>query len=102
MKNKKLIDSHLQQAEKLIWDEIDRKIRAILVRKDNPAGCFICAMGVYFFLDKKGDQIDDGRKWMDSVFTIFEEYNEIFKLSGAGVRWDLDSHTGVVTKRNDW
>ena len=96
MKN---VNALLEKAEKLVWAEIEKKVTKILLSERNAARGFICCMGGYFWIDSNGDAIDD-RAWMNPVFNIFDKYDDAFKLTGIGWRWDLVN--GKVVKTTDW
>lgn len=100
-KAKKQADQLLKQAETLIWLEIQKRVIKILTNPKKSGVTFIAAMGTYFFIDKERNVIDP-RAWMEPVNVLFEEYDETFKLSGIGWRWDLDQESGKVIKSTDW
>lgn len=96
MKN---VNKMLAEAEKIVWAEIEKRVTKILLSDRNRAASFVCCMGGYFWVDRDGEPMDD-RAWQNPVFNIFDKYDDVFKLSGAGVRWDLVN--GEVVKCNDW
>lgn len=96
------IDQHLEQAEKLIWFAIEREVKAVLQDPNNPAICFISAMGSWFWSNDEETFHDneDLYEWQAPLNAIYDRYNEAFKMYGAGVRWDLVD--GKVIKSTDW
>lgn len=100
MKNYPAIDSLLNNAELLVWNEIEREVTKILLSNNTIAKGFICAMGEWFFIDKNGEGIPD-KRWMKRIDNIFYKYNGIFNLYGEGVRWDVNS-SGAIIKTKDW
>ena len=95
------IDALLQRAEDLAVAEIQDLAVAAILSKRTTANTFIMAMGTYFWLDRNMDQIE-GKAWMKRIETIFDRYDDTMKLSGMGIRWDLDKESGEVIRRNDW
>ena len=98
------IETLLERAEKLVWFEIEREVKKVLQDPKIPATGFITAMGGYFWLAGKGDtDLDDDENrypWQKPINALYDNYNEIFKMHGAGVRWDLVD--GKVIKSTDW
>lgn len=94
----KAVDALLNEAESLVLAEIEKRVTKILLSPKNRAVSFVMAMGGYSFYDIYGS-LDDC-KYMEPVFTLFEEYDHVFKLSGIGWRWDLLN--GRVVKTTDW
>ncbi len=92
------VDKLLQEAESLVLAEIEKRVTKILLSPKNPAISFVMAMGGYAFYSKYYS-LDD-REYMQPVFKLFDEYDEIFKLSGIGWRWDVVD--GEVIKITDW
>lgn len=97
----KKVNDLLDQAEAIVWIEVERLTRRILADDKNAAYTFVVAMGSYCFFDREECPIDQ-RKWMDKIDRLFTQYNGTFKLTGAGVRWDRDLVTGEITKSTDW
>lgn len=95
MKN---VDALLDQAEKLVLAEIEKRVTKILLNPKNRAVSFVMAMGGYCFYSEN-DSLDDCA-YMGPVVKLFDQYDEVFKLSGIGWRWDLVN--GEVVKITDW
>lgn len=95
------IDALLQRAEDLAVAEVQDLAVAAILSKRTTANGFIMAMGTYFWLDKDNEIIED-KAWMRKMETIFDRYDDTMKLSGMGIRWDLDKESGEVIRRNDW
>lgn len=105
------IETLLERAEKLVWFEIEREVKKVLQDPKIPATGFITAMGGYFWIAGGGEEKDfylrddledDERRypWQKPINAVYDNYNEIFKMHGAGVRWDLID--GKVIKSTDW
>lgn len=100
------IDNHLQKAEDLIWHLVEREVKAVLQDPNIKATGFISAMGGYFWIydpqDGSGaiDIEDDSHDWQKPIDAIYDAYGDMFKLYGAGVRWDLLD--GKVLKLTNW
>lgn len=96
------IDQHLAAAEKLIWFAIEREVKAVLQDPNNPAVCFISAMGTWFWSNDEDTYPDNDEKypWQAPINAIYNRYNDLFKMYGEGVRWDLVD--GKVIKTTDW
>lgn len=93
------IDKLLEEAQKLIWIEIEKEVTKILLSPRNRMVTFITAMGGWFFVDSDGLDADD-KHYMKTLDGIYEQYNDMFKMYGAGIRWDLVD--GKVIKTTDW
>lgn len=89
----------LKKAEKLLCDEVDSQVEKILLSDRNKAVAFISSMGGYCFYDADGVGMDD-RAWMKPVYKLYEEYDHVFKLSGAGVHFEIVN--GKVIKSQNW
>lgn len=100
MKKYKAIDKLLEEAERLVWIEIEKEVHKILLSKRNRAVTFITAMGGYFFVDDENESMDE-KRWMSPIDNIYDQYNQQFKMYGAGIRWDLNAD-GEVIKSTDW
>lgn len=94
----KKVDDLLSQAEKLVLDEIEKRVTKILLSPKNRTVSFVMAMGGYCFYSKD-DSLDDCA-YMQPVVKLFDKYDEMFKLSGIGWRWDVVD--GEVIKITDW
>lgn len=94
----KAVDKLLNEAEKLVLDEIERRVTKILLSPKNRAVAFVMAMGGACFYDEEIGL--DERVYMEPVYKLFEMYDQVFKLSGIGWRWDLIN--GEVIKTTDW
>ncbi|MEM8183739.1 hypothetical protein Q4R69_18625 [Morganella morganii subsp. sibonii] len=94
------VDKLLEQAEKIIWMKVNMLVTEILTAKDNPACEFICAMGGYVFYDSDGEPLDGDETYASAIYGLFDKYDDAFKLTGAGIRWDLVG--GKVIRRTDW
>lgn len=92
------IDKLLKEAEDLVLCHIDRHVRKILLNPKNRAVSFVMAMGGACFYDKEIGL--DEAKYQEPVYKLLEKYDEVFKLSGIGWRWDLVN--GEVVKSTDW
>lgn len=94
----KQVDDLLSQAEKLVLDEIEKRVTKILLNPKNRAVAFVMAMGGYCFYDMYGP-LDDS-KYMEPVLKLFEHYDKVFKLSGNEIKWDV-LH-GKIIKTTHW
>lgn len=94
----KQVDKLLQEAQNLVLAEIEKRVTKILLSPKNLAISFVMAMGGACFYDKEG-ALDDCT-YMEPVYKLFEMYDQVFKLSGIGWRWDLVN--GEVIKSTDW
>lgn len=98
----RLIDEHLEQAENLLMGRIEREVKKVLEDPNISATGFISAMGGYFWIDESDSFDDDLNRypWQLSISQLYDEYDHIFKMSGAGIRWDLLD--GKVLKLTNW
>lgn len=98
----RLINEHLEQAEKLLMGRIEKEVKKVLEDPNIPATGFISCMGGYFWIDESDSFDDDLNRypWQLSISQLYDEYDHIFKMSGAGIRWDLLD--GKVLKLTNW
>lgn len=94
----KQVDELLDQAYKLVRQELEKRVRAVL-RQNRRAKSFCMAMGSASFNDRNGTPLfEDEAPYAKPVWDLLDEYNDTFKLTGDPMRIEA-SAAPVVT---DW
>lgn len=94
----KEVDNLLQEAESLVMAEIEKRVTKILLNPKNRAVAFVMAMGGACFYDQEIGL--DETKYQQPVYDLIEKYDNAFKLTGSGWRWQVIA--GEVVRSTNW